>query len=113
MPPSPTHNSRIFGVFGISFCSALRLFIEGLQDHAALALADTGVALAQLGTGGTQPAFIQQLVFQVGFDTWELLGLLGFDVQAGFVLRVAFGDLDDVVQGEDLQADEAGRARSG
>ena len=82
-----------------------------MQHHAALALADTGVALAQLGAGGAQPAFVEQLVFQVGFDTGELLGLLGLDVQAGFVRGVAFGDLDDVVQAQDFQANET-RARA-
>lgn len=65
------------------------------------------------GAGGAQPAFVQQLVLQVGFDARELLGLFGLDVQAGFVLRVAFGDLDDVVQALDLQAPNLGARGQG
>jgi hypothetical protein len=45
-------------------------------------------------------------------DAGKQLRLLGFDVQAGFV-RVAFGDVDDFIEGEDFQPGVGGRARSG
>jgi hypothetical protein len=35
-----------------------------------------------------------------------LLWFFGFDVQAGLVQRIALGDVDDFVEGQDLQADE-------
>ncbi|CAI8849724.1 hypothetical protein EMIT0215P_290003 [Pseudomonas serboccidentalis] len=87
------------------------VFLEGLQDHLAFALADAEFAFRQFRTGRAQPAAVLQLLFEVMLDPGEQLWLLGFDVQARLVFRVGLGDIDDFVQGQDFQPG-VGRARA-
>ncbi|MNJ39902.1 hypothetical protein D3C77_347840 [compost metagenome] len=54
-----------------------------------------------------EPATRLQTRLQVGFYTREQRRHLGLDVQPGAPVRIAFGDIHDLVQGEDLQALEA------
>ena len=61
-------------------------------------------AFGQFRTRGAQPAAILEFFLEVAFDAGKLLGLLGFDVQARLVQRIALGDVDDFIEGEDFQA---------
>lgn len=84
---------------------------EGLQHDLAFALADRELALRQFRARRAQPAAILEFLLQVMLDTGELLWLFGLDVQAGLVQRVALGDVDDFIEGQNLQAD-VGRTRA-
>ncbi len=45
-----------------------------------------------------------QLFLEVALKPGKLLRFFGFDVQAGFVQRVALSDVDDFIEGQDFQA---------
>ncbi len=78
------------------------LFLEGLQHDATRHVRDVDMPGSRCGALG-EPATLGQHFFQVGFNAGKLVRHLGFDVQTRLV-GATLGDVDDFVQGQNLQA---------
>ncbi len=78
------------------------MLLERLQDHASWHVRNVDMA-GRCRRPLFEPAAFGQQFFQVGFDTWKLVRHLGLDVQPRLV-GAALGDIDDLIQRQDLQA---------